>query len=186
MNIFYLSHNIPESVQMLHDRHVVKMVLESTQILCTRLNEQGFQSPYKSTHKNHPCVKWTIMLDNWKWLLSYTTSLLEEYTYRFGKKHKCADIVAWIYSILQYSPFVRRVCNGEEIRLKFECKLYTLPPQCMPEQYKCKDTVQAYRNYYCGEKIYDKKGELNRWTKREKPEFVQEYINNREKKNVKD
>ena len=30
----------------------------------------------------------------------------------------------------------------------------TEPPQCMPDKYKCEDPVQAYRNYYLGEKMY--------------------------------
>jgi hypothetical protein len=33
------------------------------------------------------------------------------------------------------------------------------PPQCMPDEYKCDDYVQAYRNYYMGEKRYFAKWE---------------------------
>ena len=30
----------------------------------------------------------------------------------------------------------------------------TPPPLCMPDEYKCDDYVQAYRNYYMAEKRY--------------------------------
>ena len=44
----------------------------------------------------------------------------------------------------------------------------TEPPQCMPDKYKCEDPVQAYRNYYLGEKMY-----MAVWTEREVPAWIQ-------------
>ena len=55
MNIFYLSHDPEEAAQYQYNKHVVKMILESAQLLCTAHRELGNDDvPYKSTHKNHP------------------------------------------------------------------------------------------------------------------------------------
>lgn len=58
MNIFILDKKIEKCAQYHCDQHVVKMILESVQILCTALNKKGFTTPYKSTHVKHPCVLW--------------------------------------------------------------------------------------------------------------------------------
>ncbi|WP_231579463.1 hypothetical protein [Photobacterium iliopiscarium] len=49
MNIFILDHDIEKCAQYHCDQHVVKMILESVQLLCTALNKKGFTTPYKST-----------------------------------------------------------------------------------------------------------------------------------------
>ena len=36
------------------------------------------------------------------------------------------------------------------------------PPQCMPDEYKCLNSVDAYRNYYKGAKRYFAKWERGR------------------------
>jgi intergrase/recombinase len=80
MNIFVLSEDPVEAAQMQCDKHVVKMVIESGQILATvRRVLDGYISKSltvkggiitryildgagdflpKATHVNHPCVKW--------------------------------------------------------------------------------------------------------------------------------
>lgn len=60
MNIFYLDENPNLCAQYHCDRHVIKMILESAQLLCTALNVVAGQqvTPYKSTHVNHPCSIW--------------------------------------------------------------------------------------------------------------------------------
>ena len=57
MNIFYLDKDPQQAAKYHCDKHVVKMILESAQMLCTVVNEisGGQVTPYKSTHKNHPC-----------------------------------------------------------------------------------------------------------------------------------
>jgi hypothetical protein len=37
----------PRHLKRSSDQHVVKMILESAQILCTALNKKGFSTPYK-------------------------------------------------------------------------------------------------------------------------------------------
>jgi hypothetical protein len=96
MNIFITSPDPIKCAEYLDDKRVVKMVLESTQMLCTALNElAGKQvAPYKSTHKNHPCNVWLRKSpSNYFWLYNHATALCEEYTKRYNKKHKCHSIL---------------------------------------------------------------------------------------------
>ena len=150
MNIFVLDTDIERCARFHADQHVVKMILESTQMLCTVLNENGVEAPYKSTHVNHPCTRWTgKSLANWKWLRSLTCYLNEEYRVRFdpGRDHKSAQIAAE----LPLPPI-------EDLGL-------TEFAQAMPEQYKLPgDAVRAYRRFYRGEKAH-----FATWTRRPVP-----------------
>jgi len=70
------------------------MLLEQTQILCTVLNEKGFTTPYKTTHKNHPCTKWAgETYGNFLCLVERTECLINEYYFRYKKLHSCSKIV---------------------------------------------------------------------------------------------
>ena len=53
MNIFVLSECPIEAAQMQCDKHVVKMIVETAQMLCT-----VGTGPYKRTHASHPCTVW--------------------------------------------------------------------------------------------------------------------------------
>lgn len=153
MNIFFLSENIEDCARYHADKHVVKMLLEYAQILCTVNNSTGVHSPYKSIHRNHPCVKWVMeSLDNWLWLRELAGELNTEYQYRFGhiKNHKSFDIITSLDL-----PNLDR--NG-----------ITERPQCMPEVLQVpNDPVQAYRLYYLVEKK-----PLLKWSKRNVPDWV--------------
>jgi hypothetical protein len=95
VNIFVTDPNPIISASYLDDKRVVKMVLESTQMLCTALNETGGSSPYRSTHKNHPCSIWARQSKgNWEWLWRHAWTLASEYEYRYGRVHKCVDILS--------------------------------------------------------------------------------------------
>jgi hypothetical protein len=84
MNIFYLDTNIQLCSEYHCDKHVVKMILEYAQILCTVLHESGESAPYRPTHKNHPCVLWAgESIENWKWLRDLANALNTEYKFRF-------------------------------------------------------------------------------------------------------
>jgi len=90
MNIFVSSFDPIESAQFLDDKRVVKMCLESAQILSTVMNENGLNGPYKTTHKNHPIVKWVKeSSENYWWLIEHFSALCDEYNLRFNKEHKC-------------------------------------------------------------------------------------------------
>jgi hypothetical protein len=95
MNIFVTDINPSISARNLDDKRVVKMVLESAQMLSTALRYHGVESaPYKSTHLNHPCNVWSReSRANYEWLLKHFIALCGEYTNRYGKIHKCAQYI---------------------------------------------------------------------------------------------
>ncbi|MES2141432.1 MAG: hypothetical protein V4471_00880 [Pseudomonadota bacterium] len=155
MNIFYLDDNLSECAQYHCDSHVVKMILESTQILCTVLHESGITTPYRPTHKKHPCVIWAgKSLDNWVWLRSFAIALNKEYQYRFNrqKAHQSA-----IVSELLPLPLLSSLAITER-------------PLVMPDEYKISgDPIASYRRFYaCGKK------HLLKYTKRSQPYWLAE------------
>lgn len=95
MNIFASSSNPEESAAYLDDKRVIKMVLESAQLLSTAINECGGRGPYKTTHKNHPCSVWCRTTSaNYNWLLEHFKALCSEYSKRYNKIHKCEVLLA--------------------------------------------------------------------------------------------
>lgn len=78
MNIF-ATYPCPErSAWALDDQRVVKMILESCQILSTVAHHYGqWTSGYpRPTHHNHPCVLWTaVARSNFDWLLDHCWAL---------------------------------------------------------------------------------------------------------------
>ena len=79
MNIFILHLNPKKAALMTCDRHCVKMILETAQLLCTISHEYGFDAPYGSTHEKHPCTLWIKeSKQNWIWLQQYGIHLCEE------------------------------------------------------------------------------------------------------------
>jgi len=146
MNIFYLDSDPVKAAQVQYNKHVVKMILESAQILCTAhhhyaelLAQDDSYIPYKKAHYNHPSTIWCREnSEQYLWLYNHMIALGNEYTKRYNKIHltitKCADI-------LQATPAGIPLGTFEE------------PPQCMPDQYKVAGcSVTAYWNYYEQEK----------------------------------
>jgi hypothetical protein len=92
MNIFYL-HPDPKTAAKMHcDKHCVKMVLETAQLLSTAHREldgdelSDRRGLYKSTHRNHPSAVWArANRENYDWLVGLFKGLLEEYTARYGQ-----------------------------------------------------------------------------------------------------
>ena len=159
MNIFYLDEDISNCAKYHADSHVIKMILESAQILCTALAIHGIKTPYKPTHFKHPCVLWVAeSLDNWMWLRELTLELDKEYRYRWNKNnsHKSALVVkSLIFSNIEYA---------ESIGI-------TQRPQAMPKEYRIpNDPIKAYRRYYATEKYH-----LHKYTKREKPYWLPDF-----------
>lgn len=86
MNIFVLDLDPVQAAKWHTDRHCVKMILESAQLLCSVFHMQGIDAPYKLTHKNHPCAVWAReSYSNFIWLLNLFEALCEEYTVRYGR-----------------------------------------------------------------------------------------------------
>lgn len=150
MNIFCLDRDPAIAAQSLCDKHTVKMVLETAQLLCAAVRIMGVEYGYKITHQNHPCSKWTRATNgNFNWLRLLGIEIAKEYSYRYGKVHKCESIITNVPTGImpkgELTPFI----------------------QAMPEEFKYKDPVQAYRNYYRGAKA-----NLLVYTKREPPEWI--------------
>lgn len=140
MNIFYLHKNPQKAAEYQYDKHVVKMILESAQMLCTAHHhyDNGDNVPYKKAHYNHPSTVWArANKPQYYWLYNHMIALGEEYTRRYGKVHltitKCKEA-------LLLPP--HGMPDG----------FFTNPPQCMPDRYKDVCSVKAYWNYYIGEK----------------------------------
>ncbi len=135
MNIFYISTNPVRAAQMQCDKHVVKMILESAQMLCTAHHEFGNHDvPYKVAHRNHPSTIWARSgLKQYNWLYRHFAALSDEYTERYGKVHltrqKCADAL------------IEPPMGIPDIE-------WTDPPQCMPDECKRASSLEAYRVYY--------------------------------------
>ena len=89
MNIFVTNDCPIKSAQYLDDKRVVKMCLETAQMLSTAMHFHGGTGPYKLNHVNHPCTVWTReSRENYVWLLKHFKALSNEYTRRYGKVHK--------------------------------------------------------------------------------------------------
>lgn len=138
MNIFVLDTNPVIAASYHCDKHVIKMVVQSAQILCTVKRLYGEDAPYRMTHKNHPCVKWAAEnTANYYWVVDLMYHLCKQYTARYGKVHKSESIF--------HKLVPPELMKWSRIKTPFV--------QCMPDQYKVpNDPVQAYRNYYLGEK----------------------------------
>lgn len=105
MNIFATSSCPIESARYLDDKRVVKMVLESAQMLSTAINERGGQATYKSTHKNHPCNVWARQTrGNYLWLYYHFLSLCNEYEKRYNKEHRCYSLASELGQGIKLMP----------------------------------------------------------------------------------
>lgn len=94
MNIFATDASPTRSAFDLDDKRIIKMILESTQMLCTAINELGHTTPYKSTHVNHPANVWVRQSkQNWIWLWEHAYELMDRYQAVYGKNHKCRMII---------------------------------------------------------------------------------------------
>ena len=168
VNIFILDENPIKAAEYHCDKHVVKMILEAGQMLCTahwfvwlksfeksrsdfRLmrDVKAFlynhvpkdkQPPWSMTHVNHPCSVWTReTLENYNWHLRLMRALLNEYTTRYKKIHKAEAVYTWL-----------------KINRPPGLKHGSLTPFsiCMKEEYKIsEDPVVCYREYYIKDKV---------------------------------
>jgi hypothetical protein len=177
VNIFYIDENPVQAAQWMVDKHVVKMILESAQLLSTAhrvldgtevesktttgrkvrrwiFNDSRENVIYLATHINHPSAVWCRQsVENYNWLVDHFFALMQEYTYRYNKTHKCYGELSYM---LQSPPHNLKEWD------------WTPMPSAMAEEYKISDNpLTNYRNYY---KIG--KSKMHKWTNREKPEWI--------------
>ena len=182
MNIFVLHQDPIVAAQMQCDKHVVKMIVESAQMLSTahRMldgtvqiapSKSGkrmvkhyrlFDDPemdqllYKAVHYKHPCTVWTMQTAaNYRWHYDHFAALCDEYTYRYGKVHKSDRDLR---DILISLP--RNISDIDEL-LPFPLAMKS-NPECMFD-----DPVKSYRAFY-----QTKQHRFSmKWTKRPVPEW---------------
>ena len=187
MNIFYLSEDVDECARWHVDRHVVKMMTEYTQLLCTahrildgseysglslngrrtkrwRLEDANTETVlYSATHINHPSAVWARKSrENYIWLYSMFVALTMEYSHRYGK----------VYKAFRKEEFPNTPSLGE---------LLATPPKngptigvtpillAMADEYKIPGgtAIESYRNYYINGKKH-----LHKWSKRSTPNWI--------------
>lgn len=159
MNIFVLSRSPRLSAQYHCNKHVVKMIIETAQMLYSAVwivsPQRLPQNAYKLAHKNHPCSIWVrTSLENYKWLCELGVWLCHEYTLRYGKIHKTQTHIEYL---MQHPP------NLPSLGL-------TEFAQAMPDQFKDKDPVVAYRTFYRESKFKERNIVQYKW--RKMPEWL--------------
>jgi hypothetical protein len=189
MNIFVLDKNPVTAARLHNDKHCIKLILESAQMLSTahrvldgvlytditanNRRIKRWRHPdaererllLKATHVNHPCNVWIRSHpDHYQWLFCLFAELTEEYTRRYGKNHT--------YS-LKHHPSFYYTLKCVPTKLYGITASTTAPPQAMPEEYKVAGntwaaTVQAYHNYYRGAKV-----SFSTWKNQPEPAFMQ-------------
>ena len=141
MNIFHL-HKDPKICAKYHcDKHVVKMILETAQMLSTayRRNFGDNNELYKTAYPKHPMTIWVgDSGGNFFWALKLLSHLCNQYNKRYKRIHKSNKILTLFYT---------KYTKWQDWKTDF-----TPPPQCMPDQYKHEDYITAYKQYYIGEK----------------------------------
>ena len=157
MNIFILNEDPVRSELDQCDKHIVKMPLESAQMLSTAhriLDGAETRRPSKSgktmvkywqldaleefmyavAHPKHPCTIWTMQTkDNYDWHYEHFISLCDEYKYRYGREHLS---YTKLKDVLRNPP--NNIPSGN----------LTSFAQAMPDDVKNPDPIQAYRGYY--------------------------------------
>jgi hypothetical protein len=176
MNIFYIHSDPIQCAKWMVDRHVVKMVLETCQLLSTAhrildgteyqdktktgrnvkrwsLPDEREQHLYSATHINHPSAVWCRATNNnYNWLYVHFLALLAEYSHRYGKVHKCESMTEWL------------TCPPHNIPVGYKTQV----TPAMPEEYIVPgDSITSYQNYYKHGKKH-----LHKWTNREMPEWM--------------
>lgn len=153
MNVFVLHRDPVIAAQMACDKHCIKMIVETAQMLSAVLIQNGQAAPYKLTHQHHPCTIWAgASAHNYAWLWHHGRALCEEYTYRYERIHKTQQ---HFDGGLRRAPCIPRLGVTEFA-------------QAMPEEYRDPDPVIAYRKFYLGAKAH-----FATWKNRDIPAWFQ-------------
>lgn len=187
MNIFILDKDPEVAARMHCDKHVVKMIVESAQMLSTthRLLDgklvEGFKTLddgrkrktkkwiladqdkdsifYHAVHMNHPCTVWTMhCAENYEWHWQLFSALCAEYTHRYRKVHATET------KLLE-----ALVDPPQNIKYNHGVTQFPLAMKSNPECMHPDDPVRSYREFYQTKQSRFKMV----WTNREKPEWFQ-------------
>ena len=185
MNLFVLDPCPIKSAELQCDKHVVKMIVESAQMLSTvhrmldgtettKLSKSGKRTVkywemqgsdeqllYKAVHMNHPCTVWSRETHlNYLWHYIHFCALCDEYTYRYGKTHSTDSLLR---ERLRKLP--RNIPHGHK----------TPQPLAMGSNPECmdhRDIVGSYRKFY---QTKQERFSMD-WTKREVPSWFSPQI----------
>ena len=150
MNIFVTDECPYKSAQVLPDKHIVKMPLETCQMLSIIASDKwghGFGTlpkadgtPYsteKGAFRNHPCTIWANeFVTNWQWLIAHGFALCKEYSLRYGKVHTCYNTLLTAKEIFPYADPQGR--SGKK----------TTPfVRAMPDEYKLDTSISTFDAY---------------------------------------
>ena len=170
MNIFFLEKSVSKSVSCYYNRHVVKIILEITQMLYTVFEpylKHMYTTlvPFKPTHTKHPMVIWLAQsIDNVHYALDMASALCREYTRRYEKVHRCKKHIKYLQKLSRLESFrdqwTKRVipdysCATVLSYLDDSDPAYrelTPIPLCMPERYHGESAMISYRLYYLMDK----------------------------------
>ena len=159
MNLFLLS-RYPRLAAYRHcDKHVVKMILEATQMLYTAWGDEPApcpkgMKPYRRTHVNHPTSRWVrARKEHYMFTCTFALCLCEEYTKRYGRTHACEIRIRHLRRSIPPMTFRERGVNDKIARSGLP-KGITWFPLAMPEDCLVKDetgelnAVRSYKRYY--------------------------------------
>ena len=154
MNIFVTDPCPIQSAANLPDKHIVKMPLETCQMLAIIYSDWYYGvgqlhkadgTPYRTAHgafRNHPCTQWAAANQhNLSWLIVHGLSLCYEYTQRYDKTHTCRS------AILEAADIYSRCFDDSVSQSYHKVTSFT---RAMPESIKFDttiDTITAYKQY---------------------------------------
>ena len=154
MNIFVTNDCPVQSARNLPDKHIVKMPLETCQMLAIIYSDWYYGvgklykqdgTPYRTAHgafRSHPCTIWAAANQyNLAWLIMHGLALCNEYTARYDKVHTCQDVI-------HQAVRIYNACFDEPVSTAYYKVAYFT--RAMPEYLKYDDTIttiQAYKAY---------------------------------------
>ena len=165
MNVFYLDTDPVLAAQYHCDKHVVKMIVETTQLLSFALhlqgldwNQHGLYKPNRA-HLRHPCTLWVSeSRSNFLWAANLALALLDEWCFRFSHRSRSEH--------RSFDPLSRAL----KLAFVLPDRKETPPAQAFSEFTHLRDPqnpVLAYRAYY-----REAKRHLLEYTLREKPVWL--------------
>jgi hypothetical protein len=160
MQLFILDYEPCVSAQMMSDCHIIKMCLETAQILSSVRFNKGFEhneiipKPYNT---KHPVITAIDNQEKINWLLDYNRAIHSEYVYRFNKHHAYFKLIEF-YEHLRDNSI--KYYDKSKLNFARDFKDFTTTKT---------DLIESFREYY---KM--KKSIIKRWkyTKRSEPEWM--------------
>ncbi len=152
MNIFVTDPSPNISAKVLPDKHIVKMPLETCQMLAVVYSKWYFDwgdellpkkdgTPYntkKGAFRGHPCTVWAAQdIVNTAWLIQHGFALINEYTNRYGKIHSCATAMNAAEKVFEERTGKSIICHKEAKTFAF----------AGPDEFKYDTSIDIFTAY---------------------------------------